>query len=102
MDYTLVWSEEAIEDIIDIAEYIARDSENYAKAVATRLYSEPEKLVSFPNLGTVAPEFTDTNIRELFIYSYRLIYKIEFERILIAAVIHGSRKLEGSSLTTRF
>ena len=101
MDYPITWSEEAIEDIIDIAEFISRDSENYAKSVATRLYSEPEKLVKFPKLGTVVPEFTDLNIRELFIYSYRLIYKIEFESIHIAAVIHGSRQLESSSLTNR-
>ena len=45
-------------------------------------------------MGRVVPEIGDENIRELFIYSYRVIYRIEKERILIVAVIHGKRLVE--------
>ena len=33
-------------------------------------------------------------IRERYAYSYRLIYRVEPDRILIVAVIHGSRTLD--------
>lgn len=34
MDFKVAWSPEAIEDLESIAEYIGRDSEFYARAVA--------------------------------------------------------------------
>lgn len=43
--------------------------------------------------GRVVPEFSDTNIRELLIRDYRLIYKIEETCIIIIALIHGKRDL---------
>jgi len=42
----------------------------------------------------VVPEIGDEDIRERFIYSYRLVYKIQQKRILIVAVIHGKRLIE--------
>jgi len=40
------------------------------------------------------PEFDDKNLRERFVYSYRIIYRIEDHTVTIAAVIHGRRMLE--------
>lgn len=37
MDFTVIWSPEAIEDLESIAEYISRDSEFYARAVVTKI-----------------------------------------------------------------
>jgi len=45
-------------------------------------------------LGRKVPEFNDETIREIFVYSYRLIYKLNEEEILFAAVVHGKRLLE--------
>jgi toxin ParE1/3/4 len=39
----------------------------------------------------MVPEFRDKSIRELLVYSYRLIYRIENQRISILALIHGRR-----------
>lgn len=94
MDYRVDWSPEALEDIESIAEYISRDSEFYAKAVVTAIINLSRGINEFPFMGRVVPEIGDENIRELFIYSYRVIYRIEKERILIVAVIHGKRLLE--------
>ncbi len=38
MDLEVKWSPEASEDLESIAEYIARDSEYYARAVVTEIY----------------------------------------------------------------
>jgi plasmid stabilization system protein ParE len=42
------------------------------------------------------PEFDDANLRERFVYSYRIIYQIEEHNVTVAAVIHGKRILTGA------
>jgi len=39
------------------------------------------------------PEFQDPSIRELLTYSYRIMYTVRDEEVLIVAVIHGKRNL---------
>ena len=41
----------------------------------------------------MVPEFGDPSIRELLAYSYRIIYTVNQEEVLVAAVIHGKRNL---------
>lgn len=94
MDLEVKWSPEAIEDLESIAEFIARDSEYYARAVVTEILSVSRNIREYPLIGRVVLEVGDESIRERFIYSYRLVYRVEPEQILIVAVIHGKRLLE--------
>ena len=94
MDYRIEWSPEATEDIEAIAEYISRDSEFYARAVVSKILSVSRTLADFPRIGRAVPELGDESIRERFVYSYRLVYRIEQEKILVVAVVHGKRLLE--------
>lgn len=97
MDLEVKWSPEAIEDLESIAEYITRDSEFYARAVVTEILSVSRDVCDFPLIGRIVPEVGDERIRERFIYSYRLVYRIESVRILVVALIHGKRLLENVS-----
>lgn len=97
MAYPVNWSAEAIEDVESIAAYIGRDSEFYAKAVVSKLLRTAEKIPEAPKIGRVVPELGNTQIRERFVYSYRLVYQISDDSILVVAVIHGKRLLEGVS-----
>lgn len=94
MAYTVVWSPAALEDVDSIAEFIARDSLFYAKAVVDRLVGSAGRLKDFPFSGRTVPELEDENIRELLIHSYRLIYSVKVEKVTILAVIHGKRLLD--------
>jgi toxin ParE1/3/4 len=40
------------------------------------------------------PEIGDSAIREQFVHSYRIIYRLDEARVLIAAVIHGRQEFE--------
>jgi plasmid stabilization system protein ParE len=42
-------------------------------------------------MGRMVPELGQETIRERFVYSYRLIYRIHNGTITIAAIIHGGR-----------
>ena len=93
MDYQIVWSPEAVADVEAIASYIARDSAAYAQAVVEKILETARQVGEFPSLGRMVPELAQETIRERFVYSYRLIYRIRNDTITIAAVIHGRRLL---------
>lgn len=93
MDYQVVWSPEALADVEAIAGYIARDSAVYARAVVEKILETARQVGEFPFLGRMVPEVAQDTIRERFVYSYRLIYRIRNNTITIAAVIHGRRLL---------
>jgi toxin ParE1/3/4 len=88
----LVWSDLAVADLAAIHDYIARDSPHYARRFVERLLAAVEPLASFAHLGRVTPE-GDGRHRELLVRPYRIIYRLEGERILIVTVVHGSRDL---------
>lgn len=89
----LSWSPEAVEDVQAIASYIERDSPWYAQVVVAKIATVAEAISDFPDIGRMVPEIGNASIRERFVYSYRLIYRVEKDEILLAAVIHGSRLL---------
>ena len=45
-------------------------------------------------MGRVVPELQDENIREVFVYSYRIVYELVTDTVQINAIIHGRRDLE--------
>ncbi|HZQ17856.1 MAG TPA: type II toxin-antitoxin system RelE/ParE family toxin [Terriglobales bacterium] len=94
MAHRIVWSRRAVQDLEAIAEYIAQDSPAYAAGVVRTVIGQTKALSRFPRSGRTVPEFDDENIRELVAYSYRVIYRIEGNEVLIAAVIHGKRLLQ--------
>ena len=51
MDLEVKWSPEATEDLESIAEYIARDSEFYARAVVTKILAVSRGIREFPLLA---------------------------------------------------
>ena len=97
MVYSVAWSPEATEDLDSIAEYIAKDSEFYASAVVSKILATTRNINDQPFVGRIVPEITNEKIRERFIYSYRLVYKINSNSITILAIIHGKRLLDNIS-----
>ena len=93
MDYKVVWSPKALEDVESVASYIAKDSAFYAAAVVQKILDTSRDLSRFPFVGRIVPELEDEFIRERFVYSYRLIYRMRDNVITVAAVIHGKRLL---------
>jgi addiction module RelE/StbE family toxin len=78
-------------DLKQIYDYIAKDSRYYATNVVENVVSKAENLDEFPEIGRVVPEISDKNVRELIIYSYRLIYEFVSNDVQILAIIHGKR-----------
>jgi toxin ParE1/3/4 len=90
------WSGPAKKDLRRIFDYIAEDSIYYANSVAQTIVDKSESLNAFPQMGRKVPEIGESNVREIFIYSYRLIYEPSGEDIHVLAIIHGKQDLERS------
>jgi toxin ParE1/3/4 len=94
MAHRVDWSRRALQDLESIADYIAADSPTYAGIVVKKIVNQTKTLARFPHAGRKIPEFDDENIRELTVYSYRIIYRLQDETVVIAAIIHGKRILQ--------
>lgn len=90
----VIWAHAAEEDLDAAAAYIHRDSPAYAASFVNRALQAGGSLSALAERGRMVPEFKDKNIREIFVYSYRLIYRIEDDRISILALIHGRRDFQ--------
>lgn len=91
MDYKVIWTEMALHDVEEIAEYIAKDSPSYASSVVARIIDTTKFLEIFPFAGRVVPEENSETLREHFVYSYRVIYEIMDSSVYVLAVMHGKR-----------
>ena len=90
----VIWSTPAKADLRSIHDFIATDSRHYAKKVVQDLIDKTDILDRLPRIGRVVPELGDDNIRELLPYSYRIIYEIKGEDVVVLAVIHKRRELQ--------
>ena len=89
----VIWTNGALSDLVDIAEYIEKDSPKYAQITVKKLYNKVEILNTQPKLGCIVPESDNNNIRELIEGDYRIIYEIISHQIHILTVHHSSRIL---------
>jgi plasmid stabilization system protein ParE len=92
MARTVIWTEAALLDLDEAAEFIARDSKSYAAAFVREARQAARSLKRFAERGRIVPELGEPEIRELYIRRYRLIYKIDAtNKIYIVRFIHGAR-----------
>lgn len=87
------WSDYARDDLDDVVQYISRDSAFYAQLFGERVVLATRRLADFPESGRVIPEAEDTALREIIVQGYRVMYRLEPERVLILAVMHGRRDM---------
>ena len=89
----LAWTEQSIDDLYNIYDYISKDSRNYAKIQIKRIRERAKILVSAPKSGRIVPEIGVNYIRELILGNYRIIYKIVSEEQITILTIHHSAKI---------
>jgi len=89
------WSDSARGDLEDLVRYISRDSAFYAQRFGEKVVLATRRLRDFPESGRMIPEADDQTLREIIVQGYRVMYRLEAGRVLILAVMHGSRDLSG-------
>lgn len=89
----IIWSSLSVDRLSEIAEYIAQDNPRAAERWIDEIFAKVEQLKSFPEIGRIVPEINHQKIRELIYIHYRIIYRIEPERISILTIRHGKQIL---------
>jgi plasmid stabilization system protein ParE len=84
----IVWSKPAQEDLRLIHQYIAHDSLHYANQVVQDILTKVELLAISPRIGKLVIEIDDEDVRELHIYSWRILYEVKRTDITVHALVH--------------
>lgn len=86
-----VWDDRALDDLSDIADYIAADSPRSAIRVVEYIRRAARALEASPELGFTCPE---PGMREFILtrYPYILVCEIADDEVRILAVFHHRRK----------
>lgn len=89
----LRWSQRAQDDLVEIARFIAQDNPAAARAWVKRLRERARQAAASPLTGRHVPERRREHIREVFLRSYRIIYRIQSTEVLVLTVLEGHRLL---------
>jgi len=93
------WTDQALQDIDAIAEFISRDSERFAQIQVQRFFDTEPMIQNQPLAGRMVPEVNSELIREIIQGNYRIIYRIiSPHRIDVITVHHSSRLLSIENL----
>jgi toxin ParE1/3/4 len=93
VDFKIVWTALARDDLREIVTYIARDNPVAARRVGQKVLDSVEVLMTMPRVGRIVPELSDPKLREIIRGNYRIVYRIRDEPRLIEVwrVWHGAR-----------
>jgi len=89
----LVWSRNAINDLKNLANYIANDSPYYSKLFVKKIYKSISRLEEFPKSGRVIPEFNDDKFREVIVTPYRIFYLLDNLDVKILTIVHSKQEV---------
>ena len=91
----IVWSARSLKDIDEIANYIAKDSIQYAEEQVRQFINRAKVMEKQPLIRRMVPELKLTALRQILCGHYRIIYEILNPlQIGIITVHHQSRLLE--------
>ena len=89
----LRWTERAVGDLLAIGEYIAADNPAAARSWVERLRQRAAKASKIPRAGRIVPEIGRDDIREAFLRTYRIVYRVVDDGIVVLTVFEGHRLL---------
>jgi toxin ParE1/3/4 len=97
----VVWTEPALQDLEEIAEYIALDKLSAAKKLVQKIFAATDKLEDFPKIGRKPPELRKTKHLELVVKPCRIFYREDKEIVYILFVMRSERELRNYLLEER-
>jgi len=85
------WTRRSIEDLRAIGHYIAEDNPTAARQWLERLRQRAHHAAVTPRAGRRVPELAREDIREVFLRSYRIVYRLAGDGIEVLTVFEGHR-----------
>ncbi|HMR42693.1 MAG TPA: type II toxin-antitoxin system RelE/ParE family toxin [Saprospiraceae bacterium] len=88
------WTFQALGELAEISEFLEKGSPKYAEYVVDTILETVKTLENFPKLGRKVPETNISNLRELLILNYRVVYFYTSKEVVeIITIRHSARPL---------
>lgn len=97
----VTWTEPALEDLEEIAEYIALDNLDAAKRLVQSVFDTVDRLRKFPASGRQPPELRNSRYREVIVGPCRVFYRHSENKVLVLYVMRSERELRNYILHDR-
>lgn len=89
----VIWSPLALERVVEIGEYIARDRPQAAADWVEAIFAAVRRLARFPASGRQVRESKRFDLREVLHGDYRIIYRIASDLLVVLTVRHARQEL---------
>lgn len=89
----VIWTEPALDQLDEIANYIALDKPVAACQLVARIFKAIDRLVLFPDSSREPPELPDSIYREAVCNPCRIFYRHEAGKMFILYVMREERQL---------
>jgi toxin ParE1/3/4 len=96
----VIWTEPALNNLNDIAEYIEVSNPYAARQLVESVFSKVQRLEQFPDSGRVPEEISTLNYREVVVDPCRVFYKVDNDSVYILHILRQERDLRKFLLTT--
>ena len=89
----VIWTFPALNDLNDIAEYIALSNLIAANKLVQKVFDNVTRLLNHPESGKRPIELSSLNYREITVNPCRIFYKVESDKVYILHVMRQERDL---------
>ena len=96
--YRIIWTPQAKSDLRSIEGYISQFAPATAKAFIRRICDRVRTLVTLPLAAVPLSDLPRADLREVYVGSYRIIFRVTDETVQVLAVVHGARLLSNDSI----
>ena len=97
----LIWSQPALRDLEEIAEYIALDSPSAASRYVRKVFRAVERLKRYPDSGRRPEELPSTPYWEVIVPLCRVFYRADEDEVFMLHVMRSERLLRSFLLEHR-
>lgn len=98
----IIWTEPALSELNEIAEYIALDNITAAKKLVQQVFLVIDRLEDHPESGRCPPELErESRYREVIVGPCRIFYRVEGVKVHILYVMRAERELRVYLLSDR-
>ena len=97
----LIWTEPALSDLNDIAEYIALENPAAARELVRGVFSVVERLEQHPSSGRIPSELKDGRYREVIYGPCRIFYRQSKNQVIVLYIMRSERQLRNFLLEGR-
>ncbi len=97
----IVWAEPALDDLDEIAEYIALDKLNAAQSLVRAVFRRIDLLGQSPKSGRKVPELSPSKYKEVIVGPCRVFYRCTEDSVYILHVMRVERELRKYLLQDR-